>query len=247
MNIRQLSNTLAAIIFFLSTAAAQETKQPLASSKQIVVVITDSWGSVDGVLQYYERPMLSTAWKAVSPKTSIVVGRTGLAWGVGLHGAALSKGPVKKEGDGKSPAGVFSLSAVFGSALLNEAKFLKMPYIFVDSTAVCVDDVNSKYYNRIVSRRDVKQDWKSAENMLDDAYKWGVVVDHNANPRKPGDGSCIFLHIWNGPSKGTAGCTALDEQKLVSLLRWLDLASHPVLVQLTKADYQRLSKGWGLP
>lgn len=247
MNTNRILFTLAVIIFFLSTAAAQGTKQPLASSKQIVVVITDSWDAVNGVLHYYERSDLDAKWKAVSPKTSIVVGRTGLAWGVGLHSAALGKGPFKKEGDGKSPAGVFGLSAVFGSTPANSAKFLKMPYVFVDSTDVCVDDVNSKYYNRILSKRDVKQDWKSAENMLDDAYKWGVVVEHNANPRKAGDGSCIFLHIWSGPSRGTAGCTALDEQKLLSLLRWLDPAAHPVLVQLTKAEYQRLSKEWGLP
>ena len=247
MNIRQVLSILAVIIFFLSIAAAQGTKQPLASSKQIVVVITDSWEVVDGVLQYYERQTLSAKWKAVSPKVSIVVGKTGLAWGVGLHGAALGKVPVKREGDGKSPAGVFGLSAVFGSTPANSAKFLKMPYIFVDSTDVCVDDVNSQYYNRILSKRDVKQDWKSAENMLDEAYKWGVVVDHNASARKASDGSCIFLHIWNGPSRGTAGCTALNGQKLVNLLRWLDPAAHPVLVQLTKVEYQRLSKEWGLP
>lgn len=238
---------LVIVVFYISELSAQPKQSPLATSKQMVVVVTDSWDAVEGVLQYYERPAFDKSWKAVSPKTSIVVGKTGLAWGVGLHGVALGKGPEKKEGDGKSPAGVFGLSAVFGSTPANSAKFLKMPYVFVDSTDVCVDDVNSKYYNRILSKRDVKQDWKSAENMLDDAYKWGVVVEHNANPRKAGDGSCIFLHIWSGPSRGTAGCTALDEQKLLSLLRWLDPAARPVLVQLTKAEYQRLNKEWGLP
>ncbi|MBI3787725.1 MAG: L,D-transpeptidase family protein [Ignavibacteriales bacterium] len=263
MNIRRSFFIFAAIVLCPLIASGQLKRTPLASSKQIVVVITDSWDAVDGVLRGYERPDLNAKWQAVTPKTSIVVGRRGLAWGTGLHGAALSMGPIKKEGDGRAPAGVFSLSAVFGSAPTDSVraslvtgfpraeqwagKTLKMPYIFLDSTSVCVDDIRSQYYNRILSKRDVKQDWKSAEDMLDPAYKWGVVVDHNADPRKAGDGSCIFLHIWNGPSRGTAGCTAFDEQKLLGLLRWLDPASRPVLVQLTKADYQRLSKEWGLP
>lgn len=244
---------LVIVVFYISELSAQPKRAPLASSTQVIVVITDSWGAVDGVLQYYERPALDKSWKAVSPKISIVVGRRGLAWGAGLHGAALGRGPVKREGDGKSPAGVFGLSAVFGSAPSDSVHppkagmLFKLPYIFVDSTSVCVDDVRSQYYNRILSKRDVQQDWKSAEVMLDEAYKWGVVVDHNANLRKAGDGSCIFLHIWNGPSKGTAGCTAFDEQKLLNLLRWLDPASRPALVQLTKAEYKRMQKMWGIP
>ena len=66
-------------------------------------------------------------------------------------------------------------------------------------------------------------------------YKWGVVVDHNA-AAIPGAGSCIFLHIWKSSSAPTAGCTAMPESDLVRLLRWLDPARHPILIQLPLAS-----------
>ena len=60
-------------------------------------------------------------------------------------------------------------------------------------------------------------------------YRRGAVVQYNT-PATPGAGSCIFLHIWSGPSKGTAGCTAMSAENLDVLLRWLDPASNPRLL-----------------
>jgi len=44
------------------------------------------------------------------------LGRAGLAWGLGLHGNPPFPGPIKREGDGRSPAGAFELSSAFGYA-----------------------------------------------------------------------------------------------------------------------------------
>ena len=41
----------------------------------------------------------------------VSVGRNGAAWGLGLH-AAQPQGPQKQEGDGRAPAGVFTLGAI---------------------------------------------------------------------------------------------------------------------------------------
>jgi len=62
----------------------------------------------------------------------------------------------------------------------------------------------------------------------------GLVIAHNPQ-RTPGAGSCIFLHLWMNGSEGTAGCTALHRADLMELLRWLDVAKHPVLVQMPAA------------
>jgi len=80
----------------------------------------------------------------------------------------------------------------------------------------------------------------------DDQYRWGVVVDHNAE-RETGCGSCVFLHIWEAPGKGTAGCTAMNSSSMEAVLRWLDAKERPVLVQLPRAEFERLRTAWGLP
>lgn len=240
------------VFFCAAIIQAQETglKKPLLGSRQLVVVITKSWDSVDGYLQRYERMRTTGTWKAVGERTALVVGTKGLAWGRGLHGVALGEGPVKKEGDGKSPAGAFHLSAVYGYAPVDSVFPMAMPYIPVDSTTICVDDVNSVYYNSIVNKSNVTSvDWKHGERMgkVGHDYHWGVVVEQNVDPRVPGAGSCIFLHIWSPPSKGTEGCTAFDEAKLVELIKWLKPSERPVLVQLTEEEYRRLQPQWSLP
>ena len=80
----------------------------------------------------------------------------------------------------------------------------------------------------------------------DDLYRLGIIVDHNA-ARVPGDGSCIFLHIWSGPDSVTAGCTAMPAAALEAIAGWARIEDHPVLVQLPRAEYERLRDSWALP
>jgi D-alanyl-D-alanine dipeptidase len=77
-------------------------------------------------------------------------------------------------------------------------------------------------------------------------YKWGVVVDHNP-AAIPGAGSCIFLHVWKNAASPTAGCTAMRESDLAGLIRWLDPARHPILVQMPRAVYRSLPAEYNLP
>ena len=190
---------------------------------------------------------------------SIVVGRNGLGWGIGLiatDDAQVRSGsdPVKREGDGKSPSGVFALGTAFGYAS-EPLQGLKMAYLNLTPSIECVDDPGSKHYNRIVDRSVVALDWDSSEHMRDagESYRWGVVVDHNgtvaddANPPKPGGGSCVFLHIWHSHDQGTAGCTAMSQANLATLITWLNPASKPLLIQLPQPAYERLINRWMLP
>jgi D-alanyl-D-alanine dipeptidase len=114
-----------------------------------------------------------------------------------------------------------------------------------------VDDPASARYNELVYlAAGDSATWTSAEDMRrgDEAYRWGVVVEHNSGwAREPGAGSCIFLHVWSGPTSSTVGCTAMDLDRLVGLMRWLDPLRAPVLVQLPRAVYDRLRAEWELP
>ena len=101
---------------------------------------------------------------------------------------------------------------------------------------------------RSVEAKVAKVDWHSSEQMRRDdvLYQWGVVVEHNP-AAIPGAGSCIFLHIWRNSAAPTAGCTAMAESDLVRLLRWLDPAQHPILVQMPGEVYQSIRTKYDLP
>jgi L,D-peptidoglycan transpeptidase YkuD (ErfK/YbiS/YcfS/YnhG family) len=231
-----------------------------AQSTQMIVVITSDWNAVEGRLQRYERATPAETWRAVSEPSSIVVGKKGLGWGIGVIATddlkvRSASDPDKKEGDGKAPAGIFALGSAFGYAS-QPLRGLKMRYLNLTASIECVDDAGSKYYNRLVDRSAVAPDWNSAEHMRStgDLYRWGIVVGHNGiaseangNPPTPGGGSCIFLHIWRGPGQGTVGCTAMPKIELETLLTWLDPTRNPLLVQLPAPEYGRLINRWKLP
>jgi hypothetical protein len=78
-------------------------------SRQMVVVTTPGWDATKGELRRFERNE-GGAWHTVGAALPVVIGRTGAAWGTGLHEVpAGDGGPVKHEGDGRSPAGVFAI------------------------------------------------------------------------------------------------------------------------------------------
>jgi L,D-peptidoglycan transpeptidase YkuD (ErfK/YbiS/YcfS/YnhG family) len=133
----------------------------------------------------------------------------------------------------------------------------------MSSGSLCVDDPSSALYNLVVdpdtfSVADVGEageealTWRSAKAMRrdlvhgDDLYKWGAFVGFNEE-RKPGHGSCIFLHIWRGPDDPTAGCTAMAQDDLLRVLKWLRFQPSPLFVQGTRAYLERLRHEGALP
>ncbi len=226
--------------------AADATPVP-SSSRQLLLVVTPNETATRGILHRFERNSRGTSWRKLAPEVKIVVGRTGLASGTGLHREPVPALPVKKEGDGKSPAGVFPLTSAFGFEEAGAA--LRLPYLRVTETIECVDDPASGSYNRLVDRSEVaRPDWASSEKMREiEGYLWGVVVAHNSRPVEPGAGSCIFLHAWSGPASPTVGCTAMPGESIRELVHWLDPDAQPVLVQLTEDAYAALRGPWQLP
>jgi D-alanyl-D-alanine dipeptidase len=232
----------------------------LARSIQLVVVTTSGWSVVEGRLQRYERATAHAKWRPVGEPIPIVVGKSGLGWGIGViatdgSDVRLADEPVKHEGDGRAPAGVFALGTAFGYAS-QPLPGLKLPYLTLTPSIECVDDVHSQHYNRVLDRSAVTPDWNSSEHMRDtgESYRWGIVVDHNGTVAGanqvapvPGGGSCVFLHIWRSRDQGTAGCTAMPQNDLETLLTWLDPQRNPLLLQLPEPAYERLTRRWRLP
>ncbi|MBB6071051.1 L,D-transpeptidase family protein [Longimicrobium terrae] len=255
---RTLLPLLALAAMLPATARAQSGYVfPWFGTRQVIVSTTADWDSTAAVLQRYESDG-ADGWRAVGEPIAAAVGRSGLGWGEGMHGgvedadgrAPAGPHPVKREGDGRAPAGVFPLSSAFGYADAAEASWIRMPYVQSTAAIECVDDGNSRFYNRRVDRDTVAApDWASHEEMRreDHLYRWGVWVDHNSYPPRAMGGSCIFLHIWSAPGAPTSGCTAMAEEDLRTVLAWLDPRARPVLVQVPRAEHARMRGVWGLP
>ena len=224
-----------------ATSVAVQPKPVIPkTTKQLVIAIIDDWSSKHARVSLWQR---NEAWQKLD-EWPATIGHRGAAWGIGLH--PQREAPIKKEGDGKSPAGVFALRSTYGYAG-DAPKAWRMPY----ESAVdleCINDSSSEHYTKIVDRKQVPSDWQSAELMRrDDAlYKWVVDIAHNPDA-KPSAGSCIFLHVWGGPESPTDGCTAMDKKKLEALLAKLDPASQPLFVLLPRSEYRAVADAWGLP
>ena len=225
-------NLLLSLLLTLGTYAQ------MPDTKQLIVVSTQNWSTPQGSLQRYEKE--GKAWHKVGKAIAIKLGRNGVGWGIGLHTTPKDAKIIKKEGDGKAPAGIFTLKQAFGYFPFVVA----YPYEVYKATDHCVDDINSKLYNKIVDSTKVAVDYKSKEHMRfpKDYYKYGIVVNHNhfdeAGAVK-GAGSCIFIHIKKVP---TAGCTVMNESEMKEIIEWLDVDKHPLLVQGTVEVVNQLLK-----
>jgi len=155
-------------------------------------------------------------WRQVFEPMKAAVGRNGFA-----------PPGEKREGDGRTPSGIFGLGPAFGYA---PQASTRMPYRQATSDDLWVDDPKAPDYNRWVKQNETQA--ASFEKMKrdDDQYKFGVVIEYNTDPVIPGYGSAIFLHIWKAPGAATAGCIAVSEEDIVKILGWLDPAARPVII-----------------
>lgn len=165
---------------------------PLRGAQQLVLVTTGGWDENQGILRRFERPDDSTQWREVAA-FPVSIGRNGSAWGTGLHAAGdQDEGPRKREGDGRSPAGVFALGTAFGYA---DTVASGLPYQAMTRDDWCMDVPASPYYNRIVDARQVGAAAVagSSEPMRLDlhrngnpSYRLGFVIEHKPQ-RHPHD------------------------------------------------------------
>lgn len=218
-------------------------------ARQLIVVTTGNWQATQGQLQTLEQQ--GGHWRAGPVATPVSLGRSGLAWGLGIY-PQQPLNPQKAEGDGKTPAGIFALGSAFGYAPTLKTA---LPYLATSASSYCMDVPASPYYNQLVDSNQVGQAAVagSSEPLRldlktpgDKRYQEALVVLHNpANIKNAG--SCIFLHVWKGPGETTAGCTAMAEPALQQLLGWLDPKASPLLVVMPKPVYWRLAPKLGLP
>lgn len=232
------------------SVAAPTSADGWQSSRQLVLVLVDNWDANHGELRTFERTP-GSSWHQASEAQPVTIGKAGAAWGLGLN-PTQHAGPTKREGDNRSPAGVFRIGEAFGYAATAKTA---LPYRALSVTDYCVDVSTSPDYNQIVDAKAagaaaVKGSSEPMRRDLhlngDQHYRLGFVIEDNAQA-VPKAGSCIFAHLWDGPTDTTVGCTAMAPPVMDSLLAWLQPAKKPIFVLLPRSEYQRLQTTWQLP
>jgi L,D-peptidoglycan transpeptidase YkuD (ErfK/YbiS/YcfS/YnhG family) len=193
----------------------------IGDSQQVLLVIADDMGSPKAKAYAYEK--INGAWQPTLEAMEAVLGSGGLSYN-------------KKEGDKKSPIGVYKLERCFGR---EENPGTKLSYTQFYQNDFWVDDIHSEYYNTF-QKGPSNGRWISAEDLyvVGNRYKYFIVIEYNTVNPLPGAGSAIFLHIWKSPDTPTSGCTALSEENLLGVIRWLDPAKKPVLAQFPAKDFK---------
>jgi len=178
-----------------------------AGPRQLITVTAASYQATYATLTAYRRT--GHGWQRVFGPWAARIGRHGFA-PTGL----------KREGDGRTPSGSFSLLFIFGAGA-NPGFRLRYqrlhPYDYWD------DDPASPRYNEWVDSRRASPG-AGPEPMDVSAYYNGVVIGYNT-ARTPGLGSAIFLHLNIGIA--TSGCVTLPPGELLPLLRWLNPDGSP--------------------
>ena len=176
--------------------------------------------SRDGTLTWWQRR--GSRW--------VAVGSTRARFGV--HGLSSNR----LEGDGTTPAGLFTLPMAFG---IRPNPGTRMPWRRVHRRSWWDENSRDARYNSWYENCPARVCWTSATNprhaserliRVSPQYTYALVIGFNTGadpvrpPRRP-SGSGIFLHV---SGRGhTAGCISVSRRAMVALLRWLNPAATP--------------------
>jgi L,D-peptidoglycan transpeptidase YkuD (ErfK/YbiS/YcfS/YnhG family) len=235
------------LLAFSSVIPAMAFELP-ANSTQCLVGTAEGWDASNVTLTLYGKS--NNTWKPVSQPWKARLGKSGLIWGNGLH--PVPAGAVtKKEGDNRSPAGVFSIGGAWGyDATIRKPATL--PYIQVTSRNLWVEDPASPQYNHhVVLDHEPSTAWEKKQQMKqnDPAHSLKLFIAHNAPPKAvPNAGSSIFFHIWRSDgARPSSGCTTMEKSKLQWLISQIDPTKKPLYILLPNPEYTRYRAAWKLP
>lgn len=235
------------ILSFTNIAFANSLKNSIKGTSQIIIVSAENENSKQAEVEVWEKK--KKRWNQIFANEKAMIGRNGLATGLSLYSKDLFvQSTEKKEGDGRTPTGVFEIGQIYGEA--KPELFLgHLSYTQSNSDIIGVDDSKSKYYNQIIKKSEIKTvDWNSFEEIYQpktNVYRWLLEIKHNPQ-NTPGRGSLIFFHVQKDESTGTAGCVALEEKKVVDILSRLQPSQKPRIVILEQKNLALLKKKLGL-
>ncbi len=209
----------AALFGFGATANAEESAPvpfecpaELRRATQLLLVSAKAMSSKTGIMRRFERSG-GSPWLEAGSAIPVVLGFNGIRW-AWSSGAMHKGGPVKREGDGATPAGLFSVGAPFGFDAATLPGYVQLR----PGKQFCVNEPEAPSYNTIVSSRPANV---SGEDMGSvSLYRRGFFIEYPTSRRTRG-GSCTFIHVWRKPDAGTSGCLGLSEVNVIALQSWV--------------------------
>lgn len=201
----------------------------LDAASRLILVRALGWDAPTAVVELRQRDPVTRAWIIAAEPRAAVIGLKGLAWGFPFRHLARPGEPLKVEGDKRSPAGIYAVGAPFGFA----ASALPGYQQLVTDKHICVEDVRSPEYGRIVERSRVTPGVKFDQMRAEPLYSSGMFVDYPPDAASKA-GSCIFVHIWRKPGQGTAGCVALAQADVMALQEWS--SAEPAAIAIVPPD-----------
>ena len=174
-----------------------ETYEKDSSVNQLIFVKYQ--GGSDAQVIFYEKE--TNSWKEAF-SCQAYVGKNGI--------------DKEKEGDQKTPTGVFSFTKAFG---IKDNPGAKLPYIILNPHLYWCED--EPWYNTMVDVRETPHTC-TGEHLISYAPQYPYVLALNYNPECTfGKGSAIFLHCI-GAKSYTGGCVAVSESDMVRILQSVD-------------------------
>ena len=122
----------------------------------------------------------------------------------------------KREGDGATPAGLWTLRYVLFRADRVARPSTRLPVSPIDPRDGWCDAPQDRNYNR-----PVRLPYPASHENLwrdDRLYDLVIVLSHNQRPRRRYRGSAVFLHVTDPRGRPTAGCVAVAPRDIERLL-----------------------------
>jgi L,D-peptidoglycan transpeptidase YkuD (ErfK/YbiS/YcfS/YnhG family) len=187
-----------------------------SGASRVITVVAHSYGSTTATLQAWDRAP-GGGWL-----------KHGSAIGAHVGSQGLTTSP--SEFRSATPIGSFSLTQAFG-ALSNPGTAL--PYFRTDASDWWISEKNSMYNTHqrcSPSSRCGFTQGDPNEHLVAETpyYNYAAVIDTPSGGAAYPHGSAFFLHVTDGAP--TAGCVAIPQSSLVSLLRWLAPSAHPRII-----------------
>jgi len=147
----------------------------------------------------------------------LLCGQTAIPCRVGRNGIVPAS--VKREGDGRTPAGDWRLRTVYYRADRVDRPQTKLDCFPITLKQGWCDAPDHPAYNTLVHLPFAASHetlWRQ-----DNAYDIIVVLGYNDAPVRPHHGSAIFFHCLASGQTETAGCVAVAREDMLEILAML--------------------------